>query len=55
MKLVKSRLTGIQCIKCDCVIPTNTLRFVDGGMHYCFTCPCSENEKRMAEDEQEIS
>lgn len=37
-QLIKSRKTGVFCVKCDGLIPANTSRFVDGGMHYHFNC-----------------
>lgn len=49
-ELVRSTLTGISCIKCDNIIPTKELRFVDSSMHYHFNCTTRADVKRQVED-----
>lgn len=38
-QLVRSRLSGISCTKCDSSIPVGVDRYVSGKMHHCFVCP----------------
>ena len=48
-RLVKSRLTDKQCWQCNSLLVSNTLRWVDGSLHYCPVCPDSETIKERAE------
>ena len=43
-RLAKSRLTDKHCYKCDSLLVSNTFRYVDGGMHYCYVCPIKESK-----------
>ena len=44
-QLVRSRLSGISCTKCDNIIPVGVDRYVNGKMHHCFICPRPEKKK----------
>ena len=44
-RLVKSKKTGVFCIKCDGLIPVDTSRFIEGDMHYHFNCTDEEDDQ----------
>lgn len=43
-KLVKSNLTDKHRTKCDTLLVSGTLRYVNGGMHECAVCPTKKRK-----------
>ena len=43
-KLVRSTLSDKHCYKCDSLLASGTIRYVNGGMHECAVCPTKPDE-----------